>query len=77
MGRKEKLDDFIAAFGCRLREEHPNPERVGCPGQAALTWLATESTRLGPNSILDHVRRCAPCLDELRELRASSKHPKQ
>lgn len=77
MDRKKELDDLIAAFGRRLREDHPNPERVGCPGLAALTWLATESESLGPNSILDHVRQCAPCLDELRDLRVSSKRSKQ
>lgn len=73
MDRKKELDDLIAAFGRRLREDHPNPERVGCPGPAALTWLATESEILGLNSVLDHVRQCAPCLDELRDLQVSSK----
>ena len=73
MGRKEELDDLIAAFGCRVHEEHPNPERIGCPGRAALTRVATELEALGPDSILDHVRQCAACLDELRDLRRSSK----
>ena len=41
MGRKEELDDLIAAFGRRMQEEHPNPERVGCPRKPALTTLAT------------------------------------
>src|SRR5207244_6328794 len=42
VGRKKELDDLIAAFGHRLHEEYPNPERVGCPGRAALTRLANE-----------------------------------
>jgi hypothetical protein len=42
-GRKEGLDDLITAFGCALHEDHPNPERVGCPGRPALTALAKES----------------------------------
>jgi len=73
VSHKEELDDLIAAFGRRVHEEHPNPERVGCPGRAALTRLATEPDPLGPDSILDHIRQCAACLDELRDLRISSK----
>ena len=77
MGRREELDALIAAFGRRVQEEHPNPERVGCPGRAALTRLATEPEALGPDSILDHLRQCAACLDELRELRTSIKRPQR
>ena len=75
MGRKEELDDLIAAFGRRVHEEHPNPERVGCPGQPVLTTLAKESGTLCSNSILEHIRNCARCLDELKELRLSIKGP--
>ena len=73
MSRKEELDDLIAAFGRRVHEEHPNPKRVGCPGWPALSRLATQPEALGTDSILDHVRRCAACLDELKNLRMSSK----
>jgi hypothetical protein len=69
VGRKEELDGLIAAFGRRIHEEHPNPERVGCPGRAALTRLAMEPEALAPDSILGHVRHCAACLDDLRDLR--------
>ncbi len=76
LSRKDELDDLIAAFSHRLHEEHPNPERAGCPGLAALTRLATQPEEaLGASSILDHVRQCSPCLDELRGLRMS-KPPK-
>ncbi len=75
MGRKEELDDLIAAFARRVHEEHPNPERVGCPGRPVLTILASESATLCSNSILEHVRQCAACLDELKELRLSIKGP--
>jgi hypothetical protein len=77
VGRKEDLDDLIAAFGRRIHEEHPNAERLGCPGRTALTRLATEPEGAGPDSILDHVRQCAACLDELRDLRMSVKRPRQ
>jgi hypothetical protein len=73
VGRKEELDDLIAAFGRRVHEEHPNSERVGCPGRPALTMMAKESATLPSSSLLEHVRNCAACLDELKELRLAAK----
>jgi hypothetical protein len=64
---------LIAAFGRQVREEHPNPERVGCPGKPALTTLAEAAGTLRSESILDHVRNCAACLEELKELRLAPK----
>ncbi len=72
-GRRGELDDLIAAFSRQLHEKHPNPERVGCPGPEALMRLATEPTIFPSGSILDHLRNCAACLDELRELRSPTK----
>jgi hypothetical protein len=69
VGRKEELDDLIAAFGRRVHEEHPNPERVSCPGRPALTALAKEAEPVTSESLLEHIRHCAACLDELKELR--------
>jgi hypothetical protein len=72
LGRKKELDELIAAFGRRARKEHSNSARIGCPGMPALTRLVTEPEALGRSSLLDHLRHCAACLDELRELRRSS-----
>lgn len=69
MSRKEELDDLISAFGRRVHEEHPNTERVGCPGRPA---LAEAAATLCSDSILEHVRNCAACLDELKELRLAT-----
>jgi hypothetical protein len=77
VGRKEELDDLLAAFGRRVHEEHPNPERIACPGRPALTRLATESGDTESGTILDHIRECASCLDELRDLRRSRKRSQQ
>jgi hypothetical protein len=38
-----------------------------------LTRLANQPEGLQADSILDHVKQCAACLDELGELRVSSK----
>lgn len=73
MSRKEKLDDLIAAFERMVHDNHPNPERVGCPGRSALTTLAKESATFRSDSILEHIRNCAACLDELKELRLATK----
>jgi hypothetical protein len=75
VGRKEELDDLIAAFDRTVHEDHPNPERVGCPGPSALTAFARESEPLGSDSLLEHVRNCAACLDELKKLRLAIKRP--
>jgi hypothetical protein len=73
VNRKEELDDLIAAFGRGVHEEHPNPERSGCPGLSALTMLANGSVPLPTGPILDHIRKCAICLCELRKLRRARK----
>ena len=73
MGRKEEIDDLITAFDRVVHQDHLNPERAGCPGQPALTALARNSQSLGSDSILEHIRNCAVCLDELKELRLAMK----
>ncbi len=45
VGRKEELDDLIAAFD-PVHDDHSNPARVGCPGRTALTRLASEPEAL-------------------------------
>jgi hypothetical protein len=73
VGRKEELEELIAAFGRRVHEEHTNPERVGCPERAALTRLAKEPGVFDADSLLDHILKCAACLDELKEVRKPRK----
>jgi len=73
VGRKDELDDLIAAFDRAVHEDHANAERVGCPGRTTLTTLTKESATLPSSSILEHIRNCAACLDELKELRLAKK----
>jgi hypothetical protein len=75
VGRKEELDDLMTAFDRAVHEDHPNPERVGCPGRPALTMLAEESMARRSDSVLEHIRNCAACLDEFKELRLTIKRP--
>jgi hypothetical protein len=63
---KELLD----AFDRVVHEEYPNPQRIDCPGSsAALRKLAAEPEAVQSPSTLAHIRQCAPCFVELRELR--------
>lgn len=62
---KELLD----AFDRVVHEDYPNPRRINCPGSSALEKLAAAPEADHSFSILNHIRQCAPCFDELRELR--------
>ena len=73
MGRKDEIDDLITAFDRAVHEDYPNPERAGCPGQPALTALAKDLKAAGTDSLLEHIRHCAACLDELKQLRVAMK----
>jgi hypothetical protein len=73
VGRKKEIDDLITAFARSVHEDNSNPERVGCPGRPALTAFAKESAPLGSDSLLEHIRHCAACLDELKALRLAMK----
>jgi hypothetical protein len=73
LSREEELEDLIAAFGRQVHEERRNPERVGCPGRSALIGLAAQGEALRSDSIFEHIRNCAACLDELKELRSATK----
>ena len=73
VGRNEELDELIAAFDHRVHEDHANTERVGCPGRPTLTTLAKKPATVRSDSILEHIRNCAACLDELKELRLATK----
>lgn len=73
MKRAQKLDDLVAAFGRHVHEAHANPERIGCPDQSSLRNLANQAP-LGPEvtGLLDHIRSCAPCLeDHLKRFRSA------
>jgi len=68
-GNVEK--QLIDAFDRVVHQDHHNPNRVNCPAIAALRELASQPEQLRSVSILAHITLCAPCLDELKELRAS------
>ncbi len=61
--------EIIAAFDRWIHKKHPNPHRIGCPGKLALAELVVADSKFDDEYTLYHVTECAPCLDELTELR--------
>ncbi len=67
--------DLTSSFETLVHRDFPNPDRVGCPGRNSLVDLATcvagaQSSAL----VLAHIRQCAPCFDELKELQRRQRH---
>ncbi len=62
---KELLD----AFARVVHEDFPNPGRIACPGREVLLKLVRQPADAQLADLLAHVRQCAPCFDELKELR--------
>jgi len=63
--------DLIDAFENAVHRDSPNPERVGCPGHEVLAQLSSLPSNIELSQVLAHVRTCAPCFDELKDLRKS------
>jgi hypothetical protein len=51
----------------------PNPERIGCPGNALLKGIAQGRVSLiEAEPWLDHLGSCSPCFQEFKEFRGQS-----
>lgn len=56
-----------------LATEFPNPERIGCPGNALLKSIAQGKVSLTEaEPWLDHLGSCSPCFQEFKEFRGRS-----
>jgi hypothetical protein len=60
--------ELFDAFDRVVHQDYPNPRRINCPGYPALRKLAAEPEAVYFPSTLAHIRQCAPCFDELREV---------
>jgi hypothetical protein len=60
---------LLDAFDRVVHEDFPNPQRIACPGREVLLKLAQQPADTQLAHLLAHIRRCAPCFDELKELR--------
>jgi hypothetical protein len=56
-----------------LATEFPNPERIGCPGNALLKGIAQGKVSLTEaEPWLNHLGSCSPCFQEFKEFRSQS-----
>ena len=56
-----------------LATEFPNPERIGCPGNALLKGIAQGKVSLTEGEPwLEHLGSCSPCFQEFKEFRRQS-----
>ena len=75
--KKISLKELLAASEEVLQQDHPNPNRDGCPERSVLERLAAFSTA-DPSfdpAVLQHIAECFPCFEELRQMRAMRKDP--
>jgi len=73
--KKKFLKELLEASETVLQKDHPNPNRIGCPGPAVLRQLADFSEEHVPveTDVIRHITECFPCFRELREMRLRRK----
>src|SRR5260370_15591006 len=67
--KKRELLDFARSY---LSEAFPNPDRQGCPPDAALRTLAFNPNESEP-TVTQHLAVCSPCFRRYTELLAELK----
>jgi hypothetical protein len=65
--------ELIDSFETIVRRDFPNPQRIDCLGRDSLVGLAAGLGDAQSRMVLAHIRQCAPCFDELKELRRKTK----
>jgi hypothetical protein len=59
----------LGVLGRGLRDEFPNPERIGCPGREIVAAIAAHKMPLSQaESYLDHLTSCSPCYRDFLQL---------
>jgi hypothetical protein len=59
-------------LGRGLRDEFPNPERIGCPGHEIVAAIAAQRMPLSQaEAHLDHLTSCSPCYRDFLGLQAN------
>lgn len=61
--------ELIQAFDRWVHAAHPNTERKGCPGKPVLMALALAKEKFEDEYTLNHIGRCAACLDDLKQIK--------
>jgi hypothetical protein len=71
--RMDLEKELLDAFDRVVHEDFPNPQRIDCPERQVLLKFAQQLADDQLFHLLDHVRRCAPCFDELKDLRREAR----
>lgn len=69
--KKKLLKELLEASERALQQDHPNPNRIGCPPPSVIEALAafSEGDVTFEAEVIQHVTECYPCFHQLRELR--------
>ena len=65
-------DEFFGFAKSYLSEAFPNPQRIGCPPDAALVRMAERPTEQDA-PISEHLTGCSPCFKRYMEILAELK----
>ena len=65
-------DEFFGFAKSYLSEAFPNPQRIGCPSDAALVRMAERPTEQDA-PISEHLTGCSPCFKRYMEILAELK----
>ena len=60
--------ELISAFERVTARTHPNLNRVGCPSPAKLRQIAEARATINAE-VGDHIGKCWPCVQDLKQLR--------
>src|SRR5207302_4228081 len=60
-------DELLRFADSYLREEFPNPDRIGCPADEQLLELAEKPSRANA-ALTEHISCCSPCYQHYAEL---------
>jgi hypothetical protein len=62
---EDEIDEVLASV-------HPNPERIGCPGDEVLRALAKRERPIGDPGY-EHIVNCSPCYRAFRSFQQASR----
>ena len=64
-------DEVFRLLEQTASQDHPNPERLGCPSQEALASFAQNPRSFSMDDpIFEHLANCSPCFRFVRRQRA-------
>lgn len=66
---------IVKMAGEAVRDDFPNPERIGCPGADAIHAIVSRHIALPDfDNIVDHIATCTPCFEDYNRQRQRIRH---